>query len=225
MDNYLNSDYFYDKCIWMIAFCGNPRKEVSKLFNKYGLNSIRMYNVLSNFLTFNVYFLDDVAKNNLCFLIKFLRNGSNDKEKFDKLENSLRDDGLDCTVGFILTQFERRLGESSPSDIYDKLNDEDKKQKYFNYLKSLIINDVDVLISHSDIYDNETFRSIKVPEILRDMNSYIRSVNMIISEKPEILGDPRFVNRVKTVCSVYDSMEKSHNEIVEKTYTMFKSNL
>lgn len=221
MDNYINSDYFYDKCIWMIACCDNPKANVSYLFNVFGLNPNRMYDVLSTFLNFSIYSLDDDSRTNLHFLVRFLRNNSDDKDKFNKLEDALYDKSLDCTNGFILNQYEKRFGLSVPISLVDENN----KQNSFNHLKSMIVNDVDVLISHSNRCDNVTFNSSKVSEILGDILKYIGSVNMIISEKPEILGDPRFASRVKTVCNVYDSVEKSHNDIVEKTYTMFKNNL
>ena len=205
----------------MIACCDNPKAKVSYLFNVFGLDPNRMYDVLSTFLNFSIYSLDDDSRTNLHFLVRFLRNNSDDKDKFNKLENALYDKNLDCTNGFILNQYEKRFGLSAPISLVDENN----KQNSFNHLKSMIVNDVDVLISHSNRCDNVTFNSSKVSEILGDILKYIGSVNMIISEKPEILGDLRFANRVKTVCNVYDSMEKSHNEIVEKTYTMFKSNL
>ena len=178
-----------------------------------------MFGVLKVFLeTGNDWFLNETAKINLGVLVKFLKNGTEDKEKFNQIESKLNESDFELIDRFILDEYEKRfMYKKAPLIFIDKKN----KDRYFGFLRSMIVNDMNVLISHSSRCDSGTFNFNKLPEILNgDPLKYIGSINCIISENPQILNNQLFVNRIKTVCVNLDSINKA--ESVQKVYTRFK---
>ena len=95
------------------------------------------------------------------------------------------------------------------------------KERYFDRLKSMLVNDMNVLITHSSRCDSRTFNTIKINEIVDDNPlNYIGSINMIVDELPEILNNQLFVDRFHMVCGRLDEKEKTNN--TQKIYEMFK---
>ena len=214
--NFLNSDYFYTKCIWAIAFSDKPKQQISYLFNFLGIDGNKMVTNLDVFLDWNYTVLERCDRDNLHLLVRFLRNGSfiNDKS-FDLLENKIEQD-FDLTNSFIVNEYEKRYMSNISNDvIYNK------KDEYFNKLRSLFVNDLDVLITHSRKCDNSTF-DIKSDKYIKYYVEYIGSINKIIDENPSLLNDELFVSRVKFVFSKLDATVEP---AIQKTYTKVKDKL
>lgn len=214
--DYIKSDYFYCKCLWAIAYCKNPRETVYYLFNFFGLDKDKMYRVLNDFFVSN-YFLTDSARNNLNFLVNFLKSNCIGYD-FSSIDASIKGNDFSLIDGFILTQYEKRfMYDNAPSELVNN----DNKKKYFELLKSMLVNDMNVLMTHSSKCDNRTFSTIKVNDFINDNTlKYIGSINMIIDEYPQVLSSEIFVNRVHMVCDGLDCKDKTDN--VQKIYTMFK---
>lgn len=217
--DYIKSDYFYSKCVWAIACSNDSSETINYLFNVFNLDSSKMFDVLKNFLeTRNDWFLDGVSKRNIGHLIKFLKNGCDDRDKFNKIESILNESDFELIDRFVLSEYEKRfMYKQAPSIFIAEKN----KERYRGFLKSLIVNDMHILISHSSRCDSGTFNFNKLPEILKNEPlKYICSINAIIAENPQILSNQLFVNRIKTVCVNFDSLDK--DESVQKIYTRFK---
>ena len=73
MDNIIKSDYFYERCIWAIAYCDNPKQNIDYLFNNLGIDKAKAYDVLNSFLAINYYALDDTARENLNYLVNYFK--------------------------------------------------------------------------------------------------------------------------------------------------------
>lgn len=215
----VKSDYFYTKCIWSIAYGNNPKQTIDYLFNFFGLDSMKMYNCLDVFLGENNYFLTDEARENLKLLVKHLKGVLTDWD-FQSIDSMLIGNDFNLIDGFILTQYEKRfMYDNAPASLVDSNN----KARYFEYLKSMIVNDTDVLITHSSKCDKRTFEVYKAPMFSSDVLKYIGSVNMIVSERPSILYDELFMDRVKLISSIIENSEQTEN--TQKIYTMFKNRL
>ena len=216
--DFIKSDYFYNKCIWAIACDKNPKETISYLFNFFGLDVFEMYWALDSFFARrDDSYLDNNSKINLGYLIKFLKDRSNGQYKFEHMEANLRELD-DKTDEFILKQYKIRfMYDNAPEQIVAPNN----KEQYFTFLKSMLVNDMNVLITHSSRCDSRTFNTIKINEIV-DGNTlnYIGSINMIVDELPEILNNQLFVDRFHMVCGRLDEKEKTNN--TQKIYAMFK---
>ena len=124
----------------------------------------------------------------------------------------------DKTDEFILKQYKIRfMYDNAPKQIVAPNN----KEQYFTFLKSILVNDMKVLITHSSRCDSRTFNTIKINEIVDDNPlNYIGSINMIVDELPEILNNQLFVDRFHMVCGRLDEKKKTNN--TQKIYEMFK---
>ena len=214
----IKNNYFYTKCIWSIAYGNNSRQTIDYLFNFLGLDSMRMYACLDIFMGENNYFLTDEARDNLRLLVKYLKDVVNCD--FNRIDTLLADNGFNLINGFVLTQYEKRLMyDKAPAVLIDSKN----KARYFEYLRLMLINDSDVLMTHSSKCDKRTFETLKAPMFSSDILRYIGSINMITSEYPSVLYDELFMDRVKLVSNIIDDREKTQN--IQKFYTKFKNRI
>lgn len=218
-ENITKTEYFYGKCIWAIAYCDNPREKINYLFNFFGVDASKMYDALVDFLGENNYFLDDSARENLTGLVRYLKAALPGND-YSKIDAALVDNSFTLIDGFTLKQYEKRF-------LYDKapiaLVDNKFKKRYFELLRSMLVNDMDVMISHSSKCDKHTFKTRKAPEFVREMLKYIGSVNNIITEKPSILANDLFLTRVNYIADAMEPVEKTQN--TQKIYEMFKGRI
>lgn len=216
--DYIKSDYFYNKCIWGIACSNEPKENISYLFNFFGLDVFEMYWALDSFFAQNNdSYLDKDSKINLGYLIRYLKDRSNGEYEFRHMEANLRESN-DKTNDFILSQCKKRfMYGDEPSELVFS----NKRQQNFDFLKSVVVNDMKVLMTHSSRCDSRTFNTIKINEFVNDSTlKYIGSINMIIDEFPEILGNQLFVDRVRMVLNRLDEKAKTSN--MQLFYTKFK---
>ena len=215
----IRSDYFYGKCIWAIAYSENSKQTINYLFNFFCIDASRVYSSLIDFLNENNYFLDDFARNNLVVLVQYLKNVLPSYD-FKGIDSKIRDDSFTLIDGFILSQYEKRfMYDEAPASLVSS----DNKDKYFDILKSMIVNDMDILITHSTKCDEKTFEMNKSNKYVNDILKYIGSINMIIGEYPSILEDEVFLSRVNFVSDRMEEIKKSDN--TQMIYTMFKKKI
>lgn len=219
-ENIIKSDYFYSKCIWAIAFDKKPKETISYLFNFFGLDVFEMYWALDGFFAQNNDSnLDKDSKVNLGYLIKFLKDKSNGEYKFEHMEANLKE-LYDKTDEFILEQYKIRfMYDNAPKEIVEPNN----KDQWLAFFKSMIVNDKDVLITHSPKCDRVVFETDKAVMHATQMLKYIGSVNMIVTEHPTILENELFLSRVNCVSNIMSGINMSDN--TQKIYTKFRDRI
>ena len=208
------NEYFYNKCIWTIAFSDKPKQDISYLFESFSIDRTRFLKRIDSFLDVYSYALTDSEIKNISFLLNFLKNDSN-KVFVDSINSKLNNKSFKFVDGFIALEFEQRYMVS----VDFSFTDDEHKEYNFNKLKELFINDWDILITHSMKCDNRTFL-LKIDKYVEKYFDYIGSINRIISDQPKILEDKFFSSRVKMVCERIDQKQK--DEKMQKIYTMFK---
>ena len=87
----------------------------------------------------------------------------------------------------------------------------------------MLVNDMDIMISHSCKCDKHTFEARKTPEYLSEMLKYIGSVNELITDKPSILANDLFASRVNLVADAMEPIPKTQN--TQKIYEMFRQRI
>lgn len=221
--SYIESNYFYRKCIFAIAYCKEPRKFIGCLFNGQSihLDPKKMCDVLDTFLVDN-YYLDGKARSNLQLLIRFLKNSVGEERSFKSIEKGISDNSLDyLTKYFIMDQYQQRLMlDNQPKYL---VSDKETQDESFELLKLKIVNDLKILVTHSEKCDAVTFNN-SISSFVSDPDScyeYICSIGMIIQEYPEILKNDTFVSKMEVICSNIKSRESSDS--VQKIYTKFEN--
>jgi hypothetical protein len=217
--NITKTEFFYGKCIWAIAYCDNVREKINYLFNFFSADASMMYDALSDFLGENNYFLDGSARENLAALVRYLKSALPGND-YSKIDAALADNSFTLIDGFTLQQYEKRfLYDKAPSSLVDPRY----KKRYFELLRSMLVNDMDIMISHSCKCDKHTFEARKTPEYLSEMLKYIGSVNELITDKPSILANDLFASRVNLVADAMEPIPKTQN--TQKIYEMFKQRI
>lgn len=218
-ENIIKSDYFYSKCVGAVAYSSNPKQTINYLFNFFGVDTLKIYYALIEFMNTNNYFLNDDARENLLLLVNFLKSSLPDYD-FSMIDSIIVDNGFTMVDGFILSQYEKRfLYENAPFALVTSNN----KKEYYEYLKSMIVNDMDVLITHSPKCDKVTFETDKAVMHATQMLKYIGSVNMIMTEHPTILENELFLSRVNRVSDIMSGIDMSDN--TQKIYTKFRDRI
>lgn len=218
-ENIIKSDYFYSKCIWAVAYGDNPKKTIDYLFNFFCVDASKIYVALIGFLNMNNYLLTDEARENLCVLVRYLK-AVFPKSDFSMIDSKIVDNSFTTIDGFILSQYEKRfLYQNAPLALVNS----DNKKAYFEFLKSMIANDMDVLITHSPKCDRVVFETDKAVMHATQMLKYIGSVNMIVTEHPTILENELFLSRVNCVSNIMSGINMSDN--TQKIYTKFRDRI
>lgn len=218
-ENIIKSDYFYSKCIWAVAYGDNPKKTIDYLFNFFCVDASKIYVALIAFLNMNNYLLTDEARENLCVLVRYLK-AVFPKSDFSMIDSKIVDNSFTTIDGFILSQYEKRfLYQNAPLALVNS----DNKKAYFEFLKSMIANDMDVLITHSPKCDRVVFETDKAVMHANQMLKYIGSANIIMTEYPTVLNNELFLSRVNYISDIMDNIEKSDG--TQMIYTKFRDRI
>lgn len=212
--------YFYSKCIWAIAYSNNVSEMINVLFSNFNIDYDVFCDMLDIFLGYNYDCIDSASKKNLNYLIEFLHgipSISNGQGFYNKFKGLLNTCDTSRVRGLILSEYELRYMSDDISDSLSLAYDD----KYFSKLKGLIVNDLNVLISH--LYcDNQSFDKF-VDSYMHNSLNYIGSINKIISERPDILNNTLFLSRVHHVC---DKLESCISDgYVKKIYNSFRGKI
>ena len=215
--------YFHYKTI-QTCICSNSVKDAENILRNYLietpesivclLNPEWCYKLLNIFLEAHKNYMDDQMKENAFHVLWF----------FEKIyENIDKNELLEQT-----NELKIMINSSDDSRIKEMISEElttrlmDKKEIFctyieqnniINYVKSMICNDLHVLITH--LYTNENFDSI-VTNYLEDTKSYISSLNSILSEYPEIKQNPLFTKRTQTILEKISDKTKIKLSLREK---------
>lgn len=203
-----NMIYFHYKTI-QTCICSNSVNDVENILSNYLietpeslvclLNPEWGYRLLNVFLEAHKNYMDDQMKENAFHVLWFFERIY---ENIDK--NELLDQTNKLKI-MINSSDDSRIKEMISEELITRLMD--KKEIFFtyfeqnniiNYVKSMICNDLLVLLTHSPIYDNEKFSSL-VTIYLKDTKSYIASLNSILSEYPEIKQNSLFTQRAHII--------------------------
>lgn len=226
MDNIIKSDYFYERCIWAIACYTNSKQTIDYLFNYLGIDKVKAYDALDNFLTVNNYALDDKAREKLFLLVNYLKASLPTKD-FRSIDAKLVDREFVFRDGFIRQEYEKRFPEfinaSNSSQLVIDGDKKNNKETNYESLKAMLYNDMDILISHSIKFDQRTFELNKVNLYVNDKVKYIGSLNSIITDKPSILGNDLFLRRANCVMDNMNPDDKG--PFIQKSYVKLREKL
>ena len=225
MNNSVNQEYacieyFYLKLIKAIACSDNPSDVINYIFDNFSIDD----NILSCLLVFTQYFLisnanclDKKMKDNLYSFTAFLKTVTDDFDRVNELIvliNNCDDSKLNDMV---FSEYRKRFGSNKVA--YGAISNLSVSTRL---LKNMNVRDLNMLITHSKIYDDVTFSTISDIYAV-DALEYMASINMIINECPEMLNDELFFTRV---CCVRDLMyPKISDKKVMKVYNKFKKNI
>ena len=215
MGDIIDSGYFCHKCIWVIAYGEKYEETIKYLFDILGINELVMYYAFVDFMNINNEYLNDFSRENLLRFSNYLKRivPGND---FSAVDRKIADGSSIWIDGFILSQYGIRF----MGKISDSIIDPDKKAKSFEFLKLMLYNDMDVLITHSGKYNSKKFMNEKVNEYTEYMLRYIGSINIIIGEYPSLLKDVTFLSRLKCVVERIENSPK--DKVKQNIYKSFK---
>ena len=224
MDNIIKSDYFYERCVWALAYCNNPKQTIDYLFNYLGVDKAKSYEVLNSFLANNYYALDDSARENLYFLVNYLKS-TFPKNDFDNIDSKLVDRSFVFMDGFIQQEYEKRFPEfiDSSNSSYLVSTQNNARKNNYESLRAMLYNDMDILVSHSIKFDQRTFELNKVKAYVNDKVKYIGSINSIITDKPSILANDLFLRRANCVMDNMNPNDKG--ELIQRSYVKLREKL
>jgi hypothetical protein len=224
VDNIIKSDYFYERCVWALAYCNNPKQTIDYLFNYLGVDKAKSYEVLNAFLVNNYYALDDSARENLYFLVNYLKSIF-PKNDFDNIDSKLVDRSFVFMDGFIQQEYEKRFPEfiDSSNSSYLVSTQNNARKNNYESLRAMLYNDMDILVSHSIKFDQRTFELNKVKAYVNDKVKYIGSINSIITDKPSILANDLFLRRANCVMDNMNPDDKG--ELIQKSYVKLREKL
>ena len=156
-------------------------------------------------------------KDNMYCFASFLRTVCDDYDGINELIvliNKCDDSKIKDIVSY---EFMKRFCDKKI--IKNALNNLDASFKLFKHMNVL---DMNMLITHSEIYDLATF--ILISDVYAsDSLEYMSSINMIINECPELLKDELFFSKIHFVC------DRIYLRIVDKgamkVYKRFKKNI
>ena len=184
MNNSVNQEYacieyFYLKLIKAIACSDNPFDVINYIFDNFSIDD----NIISCLLVFTQYFLisnanslDKKMKDNLYSFTAFLKTVTND---FDRVNDSKLKD-------MVFSEYRKRFGSNKIAhEAVSHLSVSTR------LLKNMNVRDLNMLITHSKLYDLATF--VLISDVYAsDSLEYMASINMIINECPEMLNDELF---------------------------------
>lgn len=218
--------YFYVKFVEAMIYSSEPEKIVKFIDDYLRLESLSVYEVLGRFLELNVNYLDDDMKENAYYLINEFSDrlilekvGTKEdivfrKNKLLQMVNMSDDSKIN---EFIQMQWEMRFLDKKRAK-----RARNNRQFVLATIKNLAINDINILITHSSMYDDEMFE-ICSDIYVKDKLCYMASINALVLEHPDIMNRDLFNKRVNLVSS------KINNNILDrstkKTYTKFKKNI
>lgn len=213
-------EYFYLKFIKAIACSKDPSEVIDYVFKNFNIDD----NIISCMLFFTQYFLisnanclDKSMKDNLYSFTTYLKTVTNDFDRINELIILINNCDDSKMKDMVFSEYRKRFGNnkvayeaSSHLGISTRL------------LKNMNVRDLNMLITHSKIYDDVTFFAIS-DVYASDSLEYMASINMIINECPEMLKDELFFARVCHVCDLM--YPRISNKKVMKVYNKFKKNI
>lgn len=174
------------------------------------------YKILKTFLEAYKNYMDKQMKENAFHVLWFFEKiyMNIDEKELIELTNELKimiNSSKDNNI-------KEMLGEELTTRLINKkeiLHSYIEQENIINYVKSMICNDLHVLITHSPIYTNEDFNSLAT-QYLEDTKSYLASINTIITEYPEIKLNQLFTERVQVVLEKMNDKKEKKLSLREK---------
>ena len=174
------------------------------------------YKILKTFLEAYKNYMDKQMKENAFHVLWFFEKiyMNIDEKELIELTNELKimiNSSNDNNI-------KEMLGEELTTRLINKkeiIHSYLEQENIINYVKSMICNDLHVLITHSPIYTNENFNSF-TKQYLEDTKSYLASINTIITEYPEIKLNQLFTERVQVVLEKMNDKKEKKLSLREK---------
>ena len=189
--------YFYVKCVETMVYCENLESFIEDLEKYFNIEPAIIINVLEIFIRSNINNIDGHSKQNAYKTLNFFREKLKNKENMqEKTNNIIR--LINCTNSKKLKNFVKIEYQNRFLDNKITLEAAKYYKNALETLRALIILDFNILINHSDFYDDETFETIADYCIENEIN-YLGSINIMTKENPKLLEDKLFMNRVKLV--------------------------
>lgn len=225
MNNSVNQEYacieyFYLKLIKAIACSDNPSDVINYIFDNFSIDD----NIISCLLVFTQYFLisnanclDKKMKDNLYSFTTFLKTVTDNFDRVNELIVLINNCDDSKLKDMVFSEYRKRFGSNKVA--YGAVSNLSVSTRL---LKNMNVRDLNMLITHSKLYDLATF--VLISDVYAsDSLEYMASINMIINECPEMLNDELFFSRIHFVCDrIYPRIPDKR---VMKVYKKFKKNI
>ena len=192
--NFVENDY-EDKEDFDLIVVESLRNIVKYLTDEKYLSE-RVKNNIHNYLTRARYFEDENRSKRIELIneiIGFMNSQTEDESYiFYKLELFKRRKDFRYIIGYPIEDIIKEI-----DNVHDS-----------------ICEDFYVLISHTDITDDETFETEYLP-YFKDSNGYYESLNAILYENPSVFKDKMFYDRAMKVININKDLYKDDKQILK----------
>ena len=219
-NEYLFVEYFYYKYVKAIACSKDPTEVINFVFDNFNITD----DIVSLMITFIRYFaisysncMDKKMKDNLFTFISFLKIDSDNIDTLNDLIVVINNCNDSKMLAMVHSEYRKRFASNKVAN--EAILNMDVSTRL---LKNMNIRDFNILITHSKVYDDETFSDVS--EIYStDALEYMASINMIVRECPAALSDDLFFKRVHIIRDMM--YPKISDKKVIKVYNKFRKNI
>ena len=228
MEKQENIIYLYYKVVEELVFCNNFGKLIESIEKFIVLDSISILEILEQFLKiYNNYMTSDMKKNAYTLIDIFINrlDITSEEEKKDMINKKNK------LISMVNSSSGNKIEEMLRSELDTRLMDKKltkKSMKNINTtiaaVKAFIINDLNILITHSSIYDDDTFMLCH-GEYVKSNLDYMACINAIAQECPSMFSEDLFRNRVSIVLKEIKKSIRFGNKVEKKIYVNINKNL
>ena len=146
---------------------------------------------------------------------------------FEDEDRSKRIELVNDTIGFMNSQNQDDSIIFYRLELFKRKKDykyiigysNEKVQSEIKHVHDSICNDLYVVVSHTDITDDETFETEYLP-YFKDSNIYYESLNAILYENPSSFKDKLFYNRMMKIINLNKELYKDDKQILNMNKKM-----
>lgn len=218
-----NIIYFYYKVSEALLISKRMDVVLSTIDRCIVLDPISVLEILENVLRIYNNTMTADMKKNAYNIIEVFTERLKETNEFDKVEIVNMKNKL---VSMVNSSNDSEMEMYLASQLYTRLMNEKLNRKAMRdrnavmaSVQSFIINDLNLLITHSSVYDDETFMSIYT-EYSTQCLDYMASISAILAEQPNYMDEELFKKRVNLVLSGIDkniSFETKEEKKIYKT--------